>query len=90
MAKLKMYAVWDNAVGSYSAPHCAVTRGVAVRNFIDYCSKSDSEIAKHPKDFSLFEMGEYDDVTGVVENAAAPVNLGSAASFVAKNSDLVN
>ena len=71
-------------------PHCAVTRGVAVRNFIDYCSKSDSEIAKHPKDFSLFEMGEYDDVTGVVENAAAPVNLGSAASFVAKNSDLVN
>lgn len=86
MAKLKMFAVWDNAVGAYMQPYAVETRGLALRSFMDAAGGSgDSPIQKHPEDFSLFELGTYDQETGRFENLTAPLNLGSASSLVSRH-----
>lgn len=81
MAKVKIFAVWDNAVGSYNSMHDALTEGVAIRNFSDVASNAQSPLAKHPNDFSLHMLGEFDTVTGLIECLKMPKNLGSAASL---------
>lgn len=86
MAKLKVFSVFDSAVGAFGAPFFVPTRGLALRAFIDEASRVDSNIAKHPLDFSLFELGDYDESTGQFVNSIAPECLGTAASFLAKAS----
>jgi len=82
MAKLKVFAVWDNAVGAYLTPHVIQTRGLALRAFMDEGSRPESQFAKHPLDFSLFELGDYDDELGCFINHNAPVNLGTLSSLM--------
>jgi len=83
MATRKLYAIWDNAVGSYDAVHTAISRGMAIRQFIDAGEDEKSALAKHPNDFILFELGDIDMMTGKVSCPLAPQNLGSMASFKA-------
>ena len=75
--QLKVYSVFDSAVGSYGHPMNFLTRGQALRWFGDEVQNPNSQFAKHPKDFTLFELGEYDDTTGVTTNYEAKVALGT-------------
>ncbi len=43
-----------------------------------------SAIGKHPQDFTLFEIGEYDDSTAKITTYDAPVSLGVAIEFLQK------
>jgi len=64
--QLGMYTVFDTKAGAYLRPFFARTNAEAIRMFSDTVSDANSLIAKHPEDFSLFKVGEYDEVTGVV------------------------
>lgn len=61
--KLNVYAIYDIAVGAYMRPMFMQSDGQAKRLFIDLCSAADSEIAKHPEDYSLVRIGIWDDNT---------------------------
>lgn len=87
MAKLKLYSVLDVPVGAYSAPHCALTRGQAVRDFIDHSSKPDNSISRHPEDYVLHEIGDFDESTGFITAYMIPEKLGSAASYLSKSKE---
>ena len=67
----KMYTVFDSAAGAYLPPFYQPSRGAAVRVFRDTANDENSMIGKHPGDYTLFEIGEYDDQTGRVEMAHA-------------------
>lgn len=74
----KMYAIYDQAVGAYLNPFFMRSRGEAVRSFGQAVSDPKSAFHSHPADYTLFEIGQYDDVTGIVEPWDAKVNLGTA------------
>ena len=64
MMILKMFAVVDRITGIYDGPHKAINEGQFLRSFGDAATKGD--IANHPEDFYVVELGTYNDATGDV------------------------
>jgi len=59
--KLNAYSIFDNKALVYQMPFFAPNDGHAVRAFGDIANSSDTLVGRHPGDFSLFHVGEYDD-----------------------------
>ena len=78
---LKMFSILDAKVGTYSPPFYMPTVAAGLRAFADVASTPDNNIGKHPEDYSLFQIGEYDDSIGEVK-MMTHVALGNAASFL--------
>lgn len=60
-----LFALMDVKTETFLAPLAAVTRGEAERTYADIL-KSDTIVGQHPTDFPLYEIGTYDERTGVV------------------------
>jgi hypothetical protein len=67
-------AIKDRAADSFGRPAFVPSVGVAIRSFSDEVNRSDTEnqMYHHPDDFDLFELGSYDDSTGIVEMLEHP------------------
>lgn len=63
--KYAVCAVRDRAVNAFNRPIYVPTVGVAIRSFTDEVNRKDSELANHPEDYDLYELGQWDDETGV-------------------------
>lgn len=81
MAKLKVFCVFDSKVGAYMQPFFLRSTGEAVRSFADLANDSQSNVSRHPEDFALMEIAEYNDEMGAFENRTAPINLGLAVQY---------
>ncbi len=79
-----MFTIFDSKVGAYSQPFFSPTKGSALRMFIDNSNSSSSNINKHPEDYTLFQMGDFDDATASYEPLATPLSLGVAIEFINK------
>ena len=75
-------AVYDEAVGVYFQPWFARSRAEAVRSFVDAVNTPDHMFAKHPKDFSLHILAEWDENDGHFRPLPAFDNLGSALEYI--------
>lgn len=60
----KYYAVRDEKVGAFMPPFPMRSDGEAIRGFVDACSDKSTSFNKHPADFVLFRVGEFDDIAG--------------------------
>lgn len=81
MAKLLVYAVYDSKVQTYAQPFHMRTKGEALRGWQEVANDPNTQIHKHAEDFSLMELGEYDEQTGQFTNLTAPLNLGLATQY---------
>ncbi|QKI28931.1 VP5 [Kummerowia striata gokushovirus] len=59
-------------------PMFFVHSGQAERTWVELCNAPDTLMAKHPADFTLFQVGEFDDETGALQPLGAPVQLMTA------------
>lgn len=64
--KFFVLAVRDRALDAFMQPFFVQSIGLGVRSFSDEVNRNspDSPIFKHPEDFDLYEIGEYDDHEG--------------------------
>lgn len=67
--KYVVLAVRDRAADVFGQPHFAVHVGSSIRGFGDEINRAapDNAFNKHPEDFDLYELGTFDDATGVFE-----------------------
>jgi len=67
--KYKVFVVFDRAGDVYGQPMFAGSAGIALRGFADEINRADEKnpFYMHPDDFDLFELGTYDDGTGLFE-----------------------
>lgn len=79
--KLQVYSIFDNALKVYSQPFVLPTTAVAIRSFSELLKDENSQIAKHPADFFLFQLAEYDDEVGQFQNMHAPQKVAHALEF---------
>lgn len=63
---MKLFAIYDTAVGAYMRPFVMQSPGQAIRAFEDMVSDPNHDIARHPEDYSLFIIGEFNDQTGEI------------------------
>lgn len=61
-------SVKDTAAQAFGRPVFVPAIAVAVRSFRDEVNKpgSSEDLARHPEDFELYELGSFDDSTGVI------------------------
>lgn len=69
---LIVMAVRDSAVGAYLRPFYAPSVGAAMRSFYDEVNRKDSEMFRHPDDYELFELGEFEEVSAVFSMKSVP------------------
>jgi len=80
--KTKAYSVYDSKVKNYTRPLYHRNAAEALRAFEDECNNPQSQLNKFAADFTLFEIGEWDDETAILTCEAAPVSLGNALQFI--------
>lgn len=76
----KIFSVWDLKTEAYMQPFFSPTLGSGIRAFLDASQEPNSMLAKHPSDFHLHHVGEFDDSTGACE-PIKPIALGSGADY---------
>lgn len=64
----KIVSIRDSAADSFMRPFTVPTVGMAIRAFTDEVNRvsPDNQMNVHPSDFELFEIGEFDEQTGMV------------------------
>lgn len=82
MTTLKMFTVRDLKAGTYGQPFALPNRQVAMRTFSTWVANPESFFAKFPHDFELFEVGEFDQVTGLFSSLSMPDYVGRASELV--------
>lgn len=70
MSKLIVVSVFDSAVQAYGRPVFVPSRGYAERSFSDEINRDapDNAMHAHPEDYEMFELGTFDEESGVFVN----------------------
>jgi hypothetical protein len=78
--KLTLCTVKDRAADAYGRPMFVRSIGEAIRSFSDEVNRQaeDNQLYNHSDDFDLYELGEFDDNTGLMSLHDQPklVSLG--------------
>lgn len=75
-----MFGIKDLKAEAFLPIFPSSTVGMAKRVFMEHVNNPESQFNKYPEDFVLFEIGEFDDSTGIL----APCNLrhlGTASDY---------
>lgn len=76
--KQLVFVLWDSKAESYLRPFFLQKKGEALRMFQDLANDPQSEICKHAGDYTLMEIAEYDQETGVIAPYKTFKNWGTA------------
>ena len=80
---LRMYSIFDAAIGAYTPPFAARADGEAVRSFKSTLLDPNHPMAKFPEHYSVVRVGLYDDATGQMSPLPAPEVLATAQALIA-------
>lgn len=77
----KVFSVFDSKAKLFSTPFYSHNEGTARRDFARAVNDPSSDLSKFSEDYSLMELGEFDDENGSFQLHAAPVNHGLGSLF---------
>lgn len=72
MAILKMVSIRDSAVNAFMRPFAVPAIGAATRAFTDDVNNPQSESHKHPEDYELYHVGDWDEDSGTFRPIEVP------------------
>lgn len=78
---LLAYSLLDNKTGHFSIPFFFNHRGHAIRAVIELGTDLKTTVGRHPNDFTLCEVGVFDDQVGRFTSEDT-VHLGTVKSFL--------
>lgn len=79
--KLKMFSVYDSKTQAYLPPIYLQSAGAAIRALETAANDPSHEFSKYASDFTMFEIGSFDDESGTVSMLNAKISLGTALEF---------
>lgn len=80
--KLRVYSIYDEKSELFARPSFLAKDGQAMRGFGDAVGDPQSDLHKHYKDFSLYQLAEFDDETGKFVNEDIPKLLCRGSEFI--------
>lgn len=78
---LKVFTVFDAKVGVFLPPMFCKTVGECARVMMQLCEDKNHQFYKFRDDFTLFELGTYDEELGQFSNLTAPVMVCSLREY---------
>lgn len=84
----KVFTVYDAKAELYMEPFMFSNQGEAIRGFIDVCNDPKTVFYKHPEDYTLFYIADYDNSIGNYHALSAKVPLGTAIEYMKKGVEI--
>lgn len=82
---IQIFAIYDSKAGQFFSPNFYVNKATALRAFVDLVNDSTKPFQKHPEDYALFHIGEYDDEKGLLSGTAVPESMGLAQEYIERH-----
>jgi len=79
--KSKMFVIYDVKANAYMQPWFLTQTGMALRAFSDCVNDPEHNFGRHPEDYTLFQIGDFDDQDARI-NWNAPQSMGNGIEFV--------
>lgn len=79
---MKCFSVFDSAAQAYLPPFYSKTTGLALRSFETAANNAEHDFHNHAGDYTLFELGSFDESTAYFTPLKAPLNLGTALTLL--------
>ncbi len=79
--KHKMYVIYDSKAKAYMQPWFLTTTPMAQRLFTDCVNDKDHNFGRHPEDYTLFTIGNFDDNNAKIE-WKSPEALGNGVQYI--------
>jgi len=83
---LKAFSIYDGKTSSFLRPFFEAHTGSALRSFEEACSEPTSPFHKFPTDFVLYEVGTFEDSSGVLTPHGVPVHMATALEHASRRS----
>ena len=64
MNTLQMFSIFDEVAMAYLPPFFLPNEGMAHRTFMDCVGDENHAFGKHPSNYTLYRIGEFDSTTG--------------------------
>lgn len=74
------FAIYDSKTKIFGTPFFSINNATAIRTFTDAANDAQTNINRHPEDFSLHHIGTFDAETGEIKGCTH-TNLGLAADY---------
>lgn len=78
----KVFTIYDAKAEAYLPPFYFAATGQALRAFADMANEREHQVGRHPADYTLFELGYFDDGDATFEAHQAKIPLGTAVEYV--------
>lgn len=75
--KLKIFSVFDDKASAFIPPFFLPNSAMAIRAFTQCVNDPSHQFGQNPGDYTLFELGEFDDSDGSIDLLMAQKNHGS-------------
>lgn len=87
---IQIYSIHDIKASAYMTPFFMQTEGMALRAITDCVNDNGHSFNKHPEDFTLFEMGTFDDNNGQMELLETPRPIAKCIELVSGEHEHAN
>ena len=84
----KIFTIYDSKTQAYMSPFFNTSTGGALRSFEEACRDENSTFHKYPSDFTLFEIGTFDDNNAKISFHDSKISLGCAIEYAQSNQKL--
>lgn len=84
MSELRLYSIYDDGAKAFLRPFWADYKVNAQRSFRGLVNQTDDKqnnVANHPDQFTLFELGVWDPRTGILQQHTTPMTLGNGLEY---------
>jgi len=79
--KHKMFVIYDVKANAYMQPWFLTQEGMALRAFSDCVNDKEHNFGRHPEDYTLFNIGEFDDSNAEV-TWQTPKSMGNGIEYI--------
>lgn len=79
---LQVFSIFDVKAKCFGQPFFMSHNGMALRAFSDLVGEKGTNVNKHPEDFKLYKLGEYDDNSGELTSLEQPDFLANASDYL--------
>ncbi|AZL82930.1 nonstructural protein [Apis mellifera associated microvirus 29] len=79
---MKIFTVHDSKAEAYLPPFYMKTKGEALRAFETTVKDTNSQFNKYPHDYTLVELGNFDENSAAIVTHQAPLILANASEYI--------